>query len=243
MCTVTYIPQSGRRYIFTTNRDENAARSPQSLSSEQRSGQELLFPRDTLAGGTWIAVSDSDRTVCLLNGAFEAHQRRTSYRRSRGLMALDFFDYPDTDQFAQAYEFDAMEPFTMIIVERGRLTDLRWDERRLYVQPLDPADFHIWSSATLYDQTAREKREKWFRDWRRGRTEFSREAILEFHRTAGEGDPWNDVVMNRNGVVQTVSITSICRTGRHLDMRYQSLLNDQVISRKIPLKGEVLRHA
>lgn len=243
MCTVTYIPQPQRRYILTSNRDENATRSPQSVSAELRSGQQLLFPRDTLAGGTWIAVSDADRTVCLLNGAFEAHPRREAYRRSRGLMVLDFFEYPDIDAFTDGYTFAGIEPFTMIIVERGRLTDLRWDERRLHLQALDPYDCHIWSSATLYDQAARKKREEWFRLWREDRTDFSREAILNFHRTAGDGDSWNDVVMNRNGLVQTVSITSICRTGHHLDMRYQSLLNDQVISHKIPLKSEVVGHA
>ncbi|MBK9018424.1 MAG: NRDE family protein [Saprospiraceae bacterium] len=36
----------------------------------------LIFPRDTAAGGTWIAASDTNRVACLLNGAFVKHKHQ-----------------------------------------------------------------------------------------------------------------------------------------------------------------------
>ena len=96
--------------MLTSNRDENAARSPQHLDREEigpkgASGARLVFPRDTAAGGTWIAASDSNRVVCLLNGAFEKHHHRPPYRRSRGLMVLDFFRFATSVAFFEKYNF------------------------------------------------------------------------------------------------------------------------------------------
>ena len=106
MCTVTYIPQPGGHFVLTSNRDENAARSPQSLDSEVIGAAKLLFPRDTGAGGTWIAASDSNRVVCLLNGAFVKHQHQPPYKRSRGTMVLDFFRFATAESFFENYDFE-----------------------------------------------------------------------------------------------------------------------------------------
>ena len=240
MCTVTYLPRGSGDYILTSNRDEQAARSPRRITRMTEGRRLLLFPQDTRAGGTWIATASDNRTVCLLNGAFEPHLSRPPYRRSRGLMVLDFFDYSGAGAFAARYDFAGMEPFTMIIHDRGRLWELRWDERTLHERERNPADYHIWSSATLYDAHAHRRREEWFRSWRATQRQHDQAAILDFHRHAGEGDPRNDVVMNRDGMVQTVSITSIIRSGREVRMRYEDLLNRQVEQSKMQLNSEVV---
>lgn len=240
MCTVTYIPKSNNQFILTSNRDENAARSPEHVSEVEQYGQRLMFPRDSGAGGSWIAVSDLDKVVCLLNGAFEWHAHRPPYVRSRGVMALDFFNFPDASEFFRSYDFQGMEPFTMVIYDKGKLYDFRWDGKQTFPRSLDVNDYHIWSSATLYDQQARQKREQWFAQWRDRYEEHDIEAIMDFHRHAGEGDPWNDVVMNRNGVVQTVSITNIARMQDSIEMRYHDLLRNNLKHNKIDLRSEVV---
>lgn len=240
MCTVTFIPQGATGFTLTSNRDEQPARSPQRITVEMLGRQQLAFPRDIQADGTWIATSSADRTVCLLNGAFTQHRRQPPYRRSRGLMVLDYFEYPDTDQFLRGYDFIGMEPFTMIIIDRKELLEFRWDGQQQYARRLDRGEQHIWSSATLYPEEIRQKRRRWFADWLKGRQDFSRESVLDFHFHAGDGDPWNDVIMDRNGVVQTVSITSIVRTGDSIEMYYHDLINDQVKHEKIFLSGEVV---
>lgn len=240
MCTVTYIPLEGGNYLLTSNRDEAPARSPQNITRQRIAGQELAFPRDEAAGGTWIAISSANRLACILNGAFEKHERRPPYRRSRGLMALDFFEYPAAEDFLNDYRFEGMEPFTLIVLEQGRLLEFRWDEQQGHRQWLDAGQPRIWSSAPLYPPEIRRKREQWFDEWRKGRNRFTREEILDFHFNAGDGDPWNDVVMNRGDIVRTVSVTSIVKDAAALDMQYHDLLNRQMKQTKIGLQSEVV---
>ncbi len=238
MCTVTYIPQpggphGGRNFVLTSNRDENAARSPQSLDYEMIEGERLVFPRDTGAGGTWIAASDSNRVVCLLNGAFVKHKHQPPYKRSRGTMVLDFFRFATAADFFEQYDFEGMEPFTFVIVDDGQPWELRWDEQQTHVRRLNPQGYYLWSSATLYPGEVGEMRQQWFHDWLENRTDFSPAAILEFHQTGGKGDAWNGFIMNRNNMVQTVSITQIVKNDRGISLVYNDLLRSTV------KKGEV----
>ncbi len=228
MCTVTYIPQPGGHFVLTSNRDENAARSPQSLDYEVIGGARLVFPRDTGAGGTWIAASDSNRVVCLLNGAFEKHHHRPPYHRSRGLMVLDFFRFATSVEFFEKYNFKGMEPFTFIIVDDGQPYELRWDEKQQHVRPLDPLGSYLWSSATLYPGEVGKMRQQWFHDWRHGRQDFSPAAILDFHQNGGQGDTWNGFIMNREGRVQTVSITQVVKTDAGISLVYNDLLRNTI---------------
>ena len=226
MCTVTFIPQK-KGYILTSNRDESALRSPKNISTVQRNGQQLVFPRDKGAGGTWICMSSADRLVCLLNGAFERHQRQLPYRKSRGIMVFEFFDAPHALHFFKEYDFDNIEPFTMIIYDTGQLFDFRWDGNSTHIKELDTKEKHIWSSATLYEQSVQEKRRQWLAAWQRDRTDFSRAAILELHKKGGEGNPSIDFMMNRyNYLVQTVSITQVEKREEHYQMFYHDLITN-----------------
>lgn len=227
MCTVSYISKGKNQFILTSNRDENATRSPQNITRVEENGIELLFPRDNAAGGTWIAVSNTNKVICLLNGAYEQYKRQLPYRTSRGLMALHFFQLPDAQTFFDTFEFEGMEPFTMVTYDDGDLWDVRWDGTKLHKTPLDTEGKYIWASATLYDETAKTKRQKWFAEWQENRTDFSLEAIYKFHRYTGDGDEWNDLVMNRFGLVQTVSITQIIKEEESIEMQYNDLLRDK----------------
>jgi hypothetical protein len=228
MCTVTYIPQPGGHFVLTSNRDENAARSPQSLDYEVIESTRLVFPRDTGAGGTWIAASDSNRVVCLLNGAFVKHKHQPPYKRSRGTMVLDFFRFATAEDFFGQYDFKGMEPFTFLIVDDGQPWQLRWDEQQTHVKKLDPQGYYLWSSATLYPDEVGEMRQQWFRDWLENRTDFSPASILDFHQTGGLGDAWNGFIMNREGRVQTVSITQVVKTDTGISLIYNDLLRNTI---------------
>ncbi len=240
MCTVTFIPKGKDEFILTTNRDEQAERSPQNITITERTAQ-LVFPRDNAAGGTWVAMSDANKVVCVLNGAFEQHERNLPYRMSRGIMALQFFDFERAEHFFDDFQFDGLEAFTMVIYDNGKLYDFRWDEQKKHIRELPANDHHIWSSATLYTPAVRAKREQWFADWLEKYNIRNLEAVMDFHCNAGEGDPWNDVVMNRNGIVQTVSITNIIKTRRSLEMIYNDLLRETVKQAKIELNENLIK--
>ena len=75
MCTVTIIPQENNGFVLTSNRDEAPDRVSLAPDFYLVDGIKLLFPKDKM-GGTWIGVSEKNRVVCLLNGAFEKHERK-----------------------------------------------------------------------------------------------------------------------------------------------------------------------
>lgn len=240
MCTVTYIPQGKDSFILTSNRDEQPSRSPQNITLDSHNDLQLAFPRDNAAGGTWVAISNDDRMVCLLNGAFEKHTRKPAYKKSRGIMVLEFFHYPSAAAFLEKYDLHGMEPFTMIIAEKGSLTELIWDEKEKHINALNSKAFYIWSSATLYPKAIKAKRESWFRNWLAESSALDLENIMDFHLNAGDGDPHNNVRMNRNGIVQTVSITNIIKQPNEMVMIYHDLLQDQTKQEKMLFKGEVV---
>ena len=77
MCTITLFPLSGikKGFVLTSNRDEVSGRQTLPPDFSENKGRKMLFPKDGVAGGTWIGVSDRQRLVCLMNGGFEKHQR------------------------------------------------------------------------------------------------------------------------------------------------------------------------
>jgi hypothetical protein len=237
MCTVTYIPKGNSEFIFTQNRDESPNRSAHELVKINQNGKELLFPRDTGVGGTWIAVSDSNQLVSILNGAFKKHKHFPPYRKSRGIMALEFFNFSNAEQFFRIYNFEGLEPFTMVIYDDRKLFDFRWDGLYKFIEELDPDEPYIWASSTLYAKEAKIKRKVWFEEWKKGRTDFSQSAILDFHRTAGDGDPENDLVMNRSNLVRTTSISSIIKSNSKFEMYFSDILNGKTLKNEIVFKA------
>ncbi len=209
MCTVTFIPQHDKCFI-TSNRDEKAWRKkalpPAAYHSDDVT---LLYPKDADAGGTWIALNENGNTAVLLNGAFKKHTPAPPYERSRGLVLLDVIKNKKPVTTFQRLNFKQTEPFTLIFLTGDALFECRWDGIKKYFKQLRNNQPYIWSSATLYDDDIMKKRETWFAKWLRKNSEFSAEEILQFHLFAGDGDSHNDLHMNRDGVVFTVSVTNI----------------------------------
>ena len=235
MCTVTFLPLGGQRFILASNRDESRLRPSALPPQPYREGPVLaVYPKDTEAQGTWIASADNGYTLVLLNGAFEAHLRQPPYRRSRGLMVLDFFRFNDVQHFARTYDFTGIEPFTLLVLKEGELlemNELRWDAGQLPLTEVDTSRPHVWSSVTLYPAPVRRQREQWFARWLEGRPEPELDDILQFHRFGGTGDTTNDVRMRRSEVF-TVSITAVTNLNGPVEMLYEDLINHATTSLK-----------
>ncbi len=227
MCTVTYLP-ARNGFTLTHNRDEAPSRSLYSIENQRtKGGDVLLFPRDAAAGGTWIVTAQSGKTACLLNGAFSLHRRTPPYRRSRGLMMLDFFDFENPDDFFQLYDLDGIEPFTFLFFQLEKVVELRWDGSNKFHKNLPANEAHFWCSATLYPAEMQVKRAQVFRQWLYARTQKklpTPQALIKLHLTGSVGDPEYDYVMERGGRVKTVSITQVVFRKKITRMRYFDLL-------------------
>jgi hypothetical protein len=236
MCTVTYIPNK-EGFILTSNRDESLYR-PQSLepASFKLFGQTLLFPKDPKANGTWIATSDSGRTICLLNGGFVRHIQQPEYRKSRGLVLLDYFQFENAVAYANSYDFSGVAPFTIVIVEEiaeRKLTEIRWTGEAIFLKELNQTLPFIWSSVTLYSPETIAARDGWFTTWLGQNRMPNNFDILDFHHFAGGKDNTNSLIMRRPDNKQTVSITQIERTNNGKIMRYEDLLVQELFQSKI----------
>ncbi|WP_142785392.1 NRDE family protein [Changchengzhania lutea] len=223
MCTVTIMPLGKSDFVLTSNRDEAPDRVSLVPEFYTVDTSKLLFPKDVLSDGTWIGVSDKNRVICVLNGAFEFHQRKLNYRKSRGVVAKDFMVAEDLESTMSTYNLGDIEPFTMVVVDWNttlRLYELVWDGLEKHVSPL-PLEPRIWSSSTLYSGAMKAERLRWFQDFKKeGR--LAAKTLLEFHKTAGNGNDDYGVVMNR-GFVKTTSITQVEKTNDVVNMRYKNL--------------------
>jgi len=228
MCTVTFIPHSNSGFVLTSNRDESPQRMTIPPEIYEINGTELLFPKDVVAGGTWFGVSKLQRLICLLNGGFTAHERVAEYRHSRGIIVTDLLTTNNPITAINDYDFSGIEPFTIILVTwkyKLQLFELVWDgsishfsEKSLVPQ--------IWSSSSLYSNEMKNKRNLWFSDLLFQNLNPSQFEILQFHKTAGEGNKETDIIMDR-GFVKTRSITQFSKSVIN-KMRYEDLLTGQI---------------
>ena len=89
MCTVVFIPK-GDKYFFASLRDESPLRPRAAVPTIYKEGDAvILSPIDAMAGGTWLGVTASGSIIILLNGGFKKHERKTNYRKSRGLIVTE----------------------------------------------------------------------------------------------------------------------------------------------------------
>ena len=79
MCTVSFVNNKGAA-IITSNRDEKVVRpgavEPRNYSHK---GKNIMYPKDSKAGGTWFAIDEYGNVVVLLNGGIEKHKPKFSY--------------------------------------------------------------------------------------------------------------------------------------------------------------------
>ena len=228
MCTVTLSPLSSEKsFVLTSNRDEAPGRAtlPPDIYVEQ--GVKMLFPKDKLAGGTWLGVSERQRLLCLLNGGFKRHERKPFYGKSRGVVVKDLLAAENFAEAINAYNLREVEPFTLIVVEWHdslKFSEVVWDGERKHLKNLI-LDTYIWSSSPLYSSEVKLEREKWFSHFRQEKG-MTPETALEFHLSAGKEDNINGVIMDR-GFVKTRSISQVVLSEEKLSFYYKDLETEE----------------
>ena len=146
MCTVSYVPLGSGNFILTSNRDENPDRITHQPGEETTiietdtlpTGQAgIICPKDSKAGGSWIAMSANGKVACLLNGAFAKHKHAPPYRKSRGLVLMEYFSFKSASKFFENTNLEGIENFTLLMLEMGEFYELRWDGKEKYFKKID----------------------------------------------------------------------------------------------------------
>ena len=229
MCTVTLIAASGTDFILTSNRDEAEGRKTIPPKKYQENNVTLLYPKDAVAGGTWIGLSERKRLICLLNGGFDAHERKENYRKSRGIVVTDLLKTNNFNEEICNYNLIGIEPFTLIVVEwqQGlRFMEFVWDGNEEHRKEL-PLKNHLWSSSPLYSSEMKKLREAWFSEFQKKTKKPSKEEVWNFHHSGGHGDKNVDLIMDRE-FVKTKSITQVVKAGDGVEMIYEDLLLKEI---------------
>jgi uncharacterized protein with NRDE domain len=233
MCTVTFVPIKDK-YFITSNRDEKIFRK-KAIEPDVYyiDGRKLIFPKDADAGGSWIALHENGNAAVLLNGAFTKHNSRPPYAKSRGLIFLEVIKTNMPVKGFLRIDLYKIEPFTLVVFDNNDLYECRWDGKKKHCTQLKKYRPHIWSSATLYDKETVKKREYWFAKFLNRNPHPSQKDILNFHRFSGDGDKRNDLLMNRDGVYSTVSVTGIELNNVRGNMQYLDLKDDKSYSNEM----------
>lgn len=230
MCTVSYIKHK-KGFSLTSNRDEQSTRPTEVPKCYDELGQQLVYPKDIEAGGTWIATSDKNVSVCLLNGAFERHKRQTPYAKSRGIVLKERFQHDSNLKFIEQVNLENVEPFTLLMIDHDQGIDFKvlvWDAYQKHIQNVDSNQHHIWASSTLYDKEMRKNRQEWFKTFIHQKENIRTEDIINFHGGSFTDEKENDMVMKRNQDLKTLSISQINILKNSKNFIYKDLESNSV---------------
>ena len=225
MCTVTIFFKGKNDFVLTSNRDEAPDRISKHPQLYKEHNVEMLFPKDELAGGTWIGVSKKNRLLCLLNGGFIKHKRKSKYTLSRGTIVKKLLASNTVLDAIHKYDFNNVEPFTIVIVDWNtdlQFMELVWDGQQSHFRKL-PLETRIWSSSTLYTEEMKTERLEWFEKFII-QNELNAKSILDFHKSETQNKDYG-IVMDR-GLVKTTSITQIEKTNDVVKMHYLDLMKN-----------------
>jgi uncharacterized protein with NRDE domain len=225
MCTVSFINNDGK-IIITSNRDEQIIR-PNAVAPEfyTINNKKILFPKDAKAGGTWFAVAQNGKIIVLLNGAKEKHQFKSNYyQKSRGLIVLDLISSDNILEAWNKISLEKVEPFTLVVYENKALFQLQWNEIQKDSIKLDISEKYIWSSSTLYSKEVREQRSNWFYDFANAKNNISETDLYNFHSNTEIDNAEYGLIINRNNLLKTISISQVVIEDNNLTFDYHDLI-------------------
>lgn len=224
MCTVSFVNSNGVA-IITSNRDEKTIRPVAAAPRNyNHNGKKIMYPKDSKAGGTWFAMDENGTVLVLLNGGIIKHNPASEYRKSRGLIVLDIIEKDSPKDFWKQINLDNIEPFTLVLYQEKSLFELIWDGCHKRTVQLDENQNHIWSSVTLYPEEIRKERSKWFFDFLKNKNEIAALDMLDFHKNTHSGDTQNGLIINRENIMKTLSVTQVVTEQNKGAMKYYDLV-------------------
>lgn len=239
MCTVTIFPVGKSDFVLTSNRDESPHRVSLPPDIYDVDGTRMIYPKDELAGGSWIGVSEKQRVLCVLNGGFTKHSRKDKYRLSRGVVMKDLLKCDNIEKSISNYKLHDVEPFTLVVVDWTtglRFFELVWDGTSKHFKEL-PLATKIWSSSSLYNEKMKHERRQWFDEFLSA-NKLNKETVLNFHQNTQTDNTEYGIVMDRL-FVKTTSITQVAKKESNVTMRFENLQDDIVSTHQFNLPQTV----
>jgi len=231
MCTLTFFPLKAgdHSFVFTSSRDESIHRPTLAPQHYVEDEVDLYYPKDKIAGGTWVGLSSRKRLVCLMNGGFKSHQRKSNYTMSRGVVVKEALKADDALDFFESFNLDGVEPFTLISIDyKDKLQIWRWVwdglEKHLFAEAIKP---QIWSAAMTYNQQQRKEREQYWEEFLKKHQDITEKEIWDFHHQKK-----GDLIIDR-GELKTTSVTQTVIKTNQKTLQFEELSNKEITRLKI----------
>lgn len=151
MCTLLLAVDvwDGARLVVAANRDELFARPASPPQVWDRAGRRFFAPRDDLAGGSWLGVSEGGLFVGVTNRSIGGGPSVISKtRRSRGTLVLDALGSGSvTEALGRVRELgpEAHNPFHLALIDADSAFVIWSDGWTLHEEPLAPGVVHVVS--------------------------------------------------------------------------------------------------
>jgi len=195
---------------------------------------QLCYPQDTEGGGSWIATNNQGRICCLLNGGLIAHKKQAKHTHSRGQVLLKLASsHKDAHTLLTNEDLSKVQPFTILCIDRRGaaivyFSEFIWDGKNKHYKTLDSEKPQIWSSVTLYSKAQQDDRDRWFSAFlEQYKGHITQQDIYAFHTGTHTNDSTNNVIMERENDLKTVSVTQVTQANGKSQMSYMDLIVDK----------------
>ena len=115
----------------------------------------------------------------------------------------------------------------VLLFHQNKLYQAQWDEISKTLAALNANENYIWSSSTLYSQNVRSQRSKWFNEFIENNSSLNEESMMHFHRYTMEDNTEFGLVINRNYLLKTLSITQTVIENNRLTLTHVDLQNEE----------------
>lgn len=227
MCTISYIPLK-QGFVVTDSRDEYFERKAIHPAFYDEYQSRLFYPRDSVAGGTWIGVSNHHHLICLMNGAFEKHIRKENYRKSRGIVVKELLAEEDLLQAVNRYDLTDIEPFFALLFSWDfgiSVHEFIWDGKQKTANEHATNKAKIWSASMTYDADQRQEREDRLQDLLNENSVITSDLLWDFHHS--KGTPESEEIVIDRGLLKTTSVTQFSYIEGKEWFRFHNLLTDE----------------
>lgn len=230
MCTVSFV-YANNSFLLTSNRDEKITR-PSAIEPKvyQTETKKIIYPKDAKAGGTWFVVDEFGNSIILLNGGKIKHVVKEKYRLSRGVIVIDLITSNAIVSTWKTIDLSDIEPFTLLVLENKKPFQLQWSGEEKSTLELDVNQTYIWSSSTLYAPEIQQQREDWFVQYMDENQDISAEKMKFFHKNTEPKDSKNGLIINRDDVLKTLSVTQTIISEEKIVVNHSDLIQNKEYS-------------
>lgn len=230
MCTVSFV-YANDSFLLTSNRDEKITR-PSAIEPKiyQTESKKIIYPKDAKAGGTWFVVDEFGNAIILLNGGKTKHIAKEKYRLSRGVIVLELMTSNAIVSTWKTIDLTDIEPFTLLVLEDKKPYQLQWSGEEKSTDKLEINQTYIWSSSTLYTPEIQQQRAEWFREYMSENQEVSAGRMKFFHKNTEPKDAKNGLIINRDNIYKTLSVTQAVITSNSVFVNHSDLIQNKEYS-------------